>query len=97
MPLDIKPTGIKECSLLTVETFARKFTIKPNGCWEWIGFVIIELWALYRSRGVKPTEEYKGGTLSEAVWRLSKENKLFKAVFIALSLVLAYHFYLDSN
>jgi RNase P subunit RPR2 len=37
-PLNIRLTGINQRPLTTIEKFASRFEIQPNGCWEWVGF-----------------------------------------------------------
>ena len=37
MPHVAKPTGVLECDLLTIESFASKFTVDNKGCWRWHG------------------------------------------------------------
>ena len=38
MPLVIKPTGIQNKPITTVEILSKRFIIKDNGCWDWIGY-----------------------------------------------------------
>lgn len=59
-----------------------------------VGFVIIELAALYQERG-KDISGYKGGTLSELIWRITRTNKLVKIIFTLFWVVLTYHFFVQ--
>lgn len=65
--------------------------------WFWLGwfilFVIIEGIALWLDRNKGDTTD-NGGTLSEVIWRVTNENKLFFAIFVAFWGVLAYHFFI---
>lgn len=58
-----------------------------------IAFVVIEVVALFYNAKYRP-EKYQGGTLSELVWRIMKENRFFKTVLILFFVVLGAHFIL---
>ena len=58
-----------------------------------LGFVAIELWALIKT---KKGEVNEGGTLTELIRRLAKENKWVMVVFGMLWAVLTYHFFFDA-
>ena len=38
MPLPVKLTGILDVPITTVERFASRFTMQPDGCWIWDGY-----------------------------------------------------------
>lgn len=39
MPLTIKPTGILDSPISTIERFSKRFAIRDDGCWEWKGYI----------------------------------------------------------
>lgn len=61
-----------------------------------MGFVVIELIALFMERG-KKIPDYNGGTLSELIWRLTRTNRLIMAIFTTLWIVLTYHFFIQKS
>jgi len=47
-----KPTGAREMTIAQVERFARRFTVQPDGCWQWRGYITREGYGQYGVHGV---------------------------------------------